>query len=134
MLHQSTYNKQLKTKARKLRRKQTDAESLLWYKLRNKQLLGYKFRRQHPIGKYIVDFYCSKNNLAIEVDGGHHAICKQNIYDKKRTANLIRRGVKLIRFWDSDVLQNTDGVLEIIIRNLEHSEDLTLKPSPTRRG
>jgi very-short-patch-repair endonuclease len=111
------YNPKLKDRARKLRKSQTDAELLLWLKLRNNQL-GYKFRRQFPIGIYILDFYCDEKRLAIELDGGQHNILKQKEYDRIRTENINQYGIKLIRFWDNEVLKNIDGVLEKILDNL----------------
>ncbi|MBI4990534.1 DUF559 domain-containing protein [Candidatus Gottesmanbacteria bacterium] len=79
------YSRNLKDYARNLRRRQTDAERLLWWRLRNRQLAGFKFRRQFPIADYIVDFYCDEKKLAIEVDGGQHTTPKYRQYDIKRT-------------------------------------------------
>ncbi|AEG00128.1 endonuclease domain-containing protein [Methylomonas methanica] len=102
----------LTTNARDLRKNQTDAERLLWQHLRNRQLCGQKFRRQFPIDSFIVDFVCLEVKLIVELDGGQHA--KQIEYDEKRTEQLQKRGFKVIRFWNNDVLQNNAGVLESI--------------------
>lgn len=113
------YNKaELKNKRRVLRKSFTDAERKLWSRLRNKQLFGFKFFRQYSVGPYILDFYCPAAKLGIELDGGHHAQTSQALYDKKRTEYLNEHNVKVIRFWDNDVLKNTDGVLLEINRNL----------------
>jgi very-short-patch-repair endonuclease len=87
----------------------TDAERKLWSRLRNAQLDGYKFRRQAPLGPYVLDFFCEAERLAVEVDGRQHA---ENEDDVRRTAWLITRGYRVVRFWNNDVLQNIDGVLE----------------------
>jgi very-short-patch-repair endonuclease len=88
----------------------------MWSALRDRRLLRYKFRRQHPIGQYIVDFACTKHRLAIELDGGQHA---DNSADESRTVWLERHGWKLIRFWNNDVLNNTNGVIDPILRLLQ---------------
>ncbi len=106
--------------ARELRRNQTDAEKHLWLRLRNRQLEGFKFRRQMPIGRYVVDFICPDKNLVIELDGGHHA--DQVSADKERSRELGNRGYHVIRFWNNDVLSNTEGVLEIIRETLLMSD------------
>lgn len=96
-----------------MRREPTKAEKLLWSKLRNRQLGGYKFRRQHPIGNYIADFYCAEVRLIVEVDGEIHAF--QEAYDRERTEWLEERGYKVLRFINLHVLQHTSGVLEAIL-------------------
>ena len=100
--------------ARHLRREQTDAERKLWAVLRNGQMDGVKFRRQEPIRKYIVDFVSFEKNLFIEVDGGQHAEPTKAQADAKRTKWLESQGFRVIRFWDNEVLQNLDGVYEVI--------------------
>jgi very-short-patch-repair endonuclease len=100
--------------ARNLRKRCTDAERLLWAHLRARQLEGLKFRRQHPIGHYIVDFVCLERRLVVEVDGGHHA--SQRDSDVERDKWLEEEGYSVLRLWDNDVLTNTDGVLEVIRR------------------
>ena len=102
------------SRARELRKRQTLAEAKLWYHLRRRALFGVKFRRQHPIGEYFVDFYCEEAKLAIELDGGGHAGQQQRTYDDARTAELKRQRIRVLRFWNNDVLQNTDGVLQRI--------------------
>ncbi len=94
----------------------TDVERLLWSRLRMKQLGGCKFRRQSPIGLYIVDFVCYQKKLIIELDGGQHA--ENEDYDKKRTDWLEGQGFTVVRFWNTDVLNNIDGVLESVMRHL----------------
>ena len=99
-------------RARLLRDKPTDAELRLWARLRGKQIGGHRFRRQVPIGPYIVDFACLSELLVIEVDGGQHATTLTE--DGERTAYLLRDGFKVLRFWDNDVLTQTDAVMEAI--------------------
>jgi len=100
------------TFARKLRRGQTEAEQRLWSRLRAHQLEGLKFRRQEPIGPYIVDFVCLERSLIIEVDGGQHA--ENADQDAERSAWLRAEGFEVIRFWNHDVLRETDAVVEAI--------------------
>lgn len=103
-------------RARVLRQAQTDAEGRLWSKLRERRLQGAKFRRQHPVGRYIVDFCCPERGLVIELDGSQHA--EQAEADNERSAFLAAQGYRVLRFWDSEVLVETDGVLEAIRRAL----------------
>jgi very-short-patch-repair endonuclease len=100
--------------AKTLRKSQTDAEKLLWKYLRAKQMEGLKFRRQQPIGNYVIDFICLEKSLVIEVDGGQHA---DNKKDKERDAWLKSEDFKVLRFWNNDVLTNMKGVLEVIREN-----------------
>ena len=104
--------------ARELRKSLTDAEQLIWYLLRGRRLCGHKFRRQHPVGCYIVDFYCHEKCLAVELDGGGHADDRQEDYDAERSEFLKDSGVQVVRFWNHDVLCNTEAVLEEIFRVL----------------
>ena len=97
--------------ARRLRKNQTDAEKLLWKILRNRRLLGLKFRRQQPAGPYTLDFYCHDCKLCVELDGGQHYTSEGQQEDKDRTAFLATRGIRIIRFSNLDVLQNIEGVL-----------------------
>lgn len=99
-------------RARSLRKQQTEAESKLWYHLRAKRFFGIKFKRQEPIGPYFVDFVCHPRMLVIEVDGGHHAEPMQEEYDDERTAFLREKGYRVIRFWNNDVFNDIEGVLE----------------------
>ena len=117
------------TFARELRTNQTDAEDLIWEVVRAKRFLGLKFRRQHPCGGYILDFYCDSLKLAIELDGSQHA---ENInYDEKRTAELSKQGIKTLRYWNNDVLTNTESVLEAIFQQVTKlSPALLGSPSP----
>jgi very-short-patch-repair endonuclease len=113
------YNDQnLKPLRQILRRNQTDAERKLWNAIRNRQLLGLKFIRQYSVGNYILDFYCSEKRLAIELDGGQHADEENKKDDDERTAYLNQQDIKVIRFWNNDVLQNIEGVGESIISEL----------------
>ena len=98
--------------ARELRQKQTDAEQLLWGLLRDRRLAGKKFRRQHPVDRYILDFYCHELKLAIELDGGQHSEEATKQYDEDRTRHLNEHGIRVIRLWNNQVLQETDAVLE----------------------
>ncbi len=106
------YSRETLERSRSLRQDQTDAEGLLWLHLRNKQLDGYKFRRQQPIGPYIADFACLSRNLLIELDGGQHV--EGRAYDEKRDAFLQEQGYRVLRFWNHEVFQNCIGVLERI--------------------
>ena len=99
-------------RARALRANATDAERRLWSRLRQKQIDDFRFRRQQPVGPYIVDFFCPEASLIIEVDGGQHAI--REAEDKARTLWLEARGYRMLRFWNNDVLQNIEGVLVTI--------------------
>src|SRR5258708_6848130 len=100
-------------RSRELRTASTDAELKLWSMLRNRGLGGFKFRRQFPIGGYIADFVCIERKLIIEVDGFQHVEREQ--YDRQRTADLNARGFRVLRFWNNDVLENTDDVAEEIL-------------------
>jgi very-short-patch-repair endonuclease len=111
--------------ARRLRRAATDAEQIMWRALRE-FLPAHRFRRQHPIGPFVVDFACPAAKLAIELDGGQHAT--QEAVDAARTAELNRRGYRVIRFWNSDIMDNLAGVLETI------QTELGDKPSPPSRA
>ena len=104
--------------ARELRQKQTDAERVLWARLRNEQLEGAKFRRQQSVGKCIVDFVSFGNKLVIEIDGGQHNEGKMKQRDIVRTKDLEASGYRVLRFWNNDVLTNMDGVLERVMEAL----------------
>jgi very-short-patch-repair endonuclease len=95
----------------------TDVERILWQALRAKQIGGHRFRRQHPIGKYIVDFACIGQQLVIELDGGQHQV--QFEYDEHRTGYLSQHGWQVLRFWNNDVLNNLDGVLTVIAESVD---------------
>ncbi len=96
-------------RAKALRRQPTNAEQRLWAALRARQFANAKFRRQAPVGPYIVDFICTSAHLAIEVDGGQHASATE--YDSERARYLEEQGFRVIRFWNNEVLENLDGVL-----------------------
>lgn len=100
-------------KARNLRRRQTPAETKLWRHLRDRRLGGFKFRRQHPIGRFFVDFYCAACRLVVEIDGDSHA--EQVEYDTARTQRLESRGCRVIRFTNREVCNQLEAVLEAIL-------------------
>ena len=104
-------------RARNLRKNSTNAERKIWYELRARRFLNYKFKRQVCIGPYIADFVCQENKLIIEIDGGQHNI---NItYDRKRTFFLNKKGYRVLRFWNDEVLFELDAVLERIAQVLK---------------
>jgi very-short-patch-repair endonuclease len=105
--------------ARELRKEQTDAENLLWHLLRGRRFCGFKFRRQYPIGGYILDFYCHAAKLAIELDGGGHTSEEQRLYDAERTKVLEGAGLCVLRFWNNEVLNSLEGVLTEIHERLK---------------
>ena len=116
MAHRRTEVKAIRN-ARALRSNMTDAEVRLWQALRMRQLKEARFRRQHAIGSYIVDFCAPRKKLIIEIDGGQHA--EQVVYDTKRTAFLEQRGYRVLRFWNHEVLGDLDAVLEMILDAIE---------------
>ena len=120
-------------RARSLRVDQTRAEAKLWRALSNRQLGGWKWRRQVPRGRYIVDFYCPEAGLVVELDGGQHA--SQAAYDARRTEDLEESGLKVLRIWNNEVLENLRGVCEAILAACggEHP-DLRNIPLPALRG
>ena len=105
--------------ARNLRKNLTPQEKILWGLLRNRQLNNLKFKRQVPIGDYIVDFLCEEKRLVIELDGGQHNEPEYLQYDKTRTFYLLSKGYKVIRFWNNEIDNNLEGVYEEIIKSLE---------------
>ncbi|MBB6186346.1 endonuclease domain-containing protein [Rhodanobacter sp. MP7CTX1] len=115
-------------RARGLRQTMTDAEQALWRHLRNRQLSGFKFRRQHEIDRYIVDFVCTEALLIVELDGGQHA--EQVEYDERPTHQWQAMGYRVLRFWDNDVLVNSESVLEVVMEALAS----TPHPSPLPAG
>jgi adenine-specific DNA-methyltransferase len=104
-------------RARELRTELTDVERRLWFRLRDRRLFGWKFRRQVPIGPFIVDFACAEHRLIIELDGGQHTETVDE--DDRRTTYIEKRGWRVVRFWNSDVIENLDGVLEAITMEIE---------------
>jgi very-short-patch-repair endonuclease len=113
--------------ARDLRQSGTDAERKLWYQLRAERLNGMKFRRQHPVPPYIVDFYCEAMQLVVELDGSQHNV----EFDRERTRFLEMRGLKILRYWDNEVLEQMGAVLEAIVNA---TENRTLTPTPLPVG
>ena len=105
-------------RARQLRREMTDPEHLLWFLLRGRRLGGCKFHRQHPIGPYIADFVCLHHRLIVEADGGQHADARLHA-DERRTQWLKEQGWRVIRFWNGDILQRQNDVLEAIVRAID---------------
>jgi very-short-patch-repair endonuclease len=100
--------------ARSLRGTMTDAEQLAWYCLRRKQLGGFRFRRQHPIERFVLDFYCCDVKLAVELDGGQHNGPDTKTRDNERTEFLESHGIQVLRFWNNEVFTNLEGVLQKI--------------------
>jgi very-short-patch-repair endonuclease len=113
-----SYNKSLKQFSRNLRKNMTDAERLLWSRIRGKQLKGLQFYRQKIIGDYIVDFYCPESKLIIEVDGGQHYSIKGKNKDYLRDGYMQKKGINVLRFSDRDVLKRIETVMEKIWRQL----------------
>jgi very-short-patch-repair endonuclease len=112
--------------ARSLRDQQTDAESSLWYLLRNRRFLGLKFRRQHPMPPYVLDFYCEELKLAVELDGGQHNEDEEAARDGRRDAFMERQGIEVARYWNHDVMQRMEQVLEDLVLRAS----LKVRPSP----
>lgn len=112
------FNRKLKSRARELRKNMTEAERLLWSKVRRKQLKGYQFYRQKNIGNYIVDFYCPVCKIIIELDGGQHLLQEGQEKDRQRDAYLNALGLTVLRFSNRDVFVNTEGVLQKIYEHL----------------
>jgi len=113
-----TYNKKLRSYSRELRKNMTDAETLLWSKVRGKKLQGYQFYRQRIIGNYIVDFYCPKAKLVIELDGGQHYESQGVKKDQIRDEFIQSLGMRVLRFSDREIFKNVDGIIEKIYENL----------------
>ena len=119
---------------RTLRRNATEAERQLWRRLRNRQL-GAKFRRQQPLGRYVLDFYCHEHALVIEVDGAHHYQDQQAEADRDRTAWLEAVGLRVLRFTNREVMTELDRVLEQVSLALDdETREPSLQPSPQGRG
>jgi adenine-specific DNA-methyltransferase len=114
-------------RSRELRKNQTDAERKLWSLLRDRRLGGIKFRRQFPIDKYILDFYAPELQLAVEADGGQHYEHEGAARDAERETVLSAQGMQIIRFSNTDILQNREGVYEVILRTIERRQKT---PSP----
>jgi very-short-patch-repair endonuclease len=108
-------------RARALRRRQTPAESALWRLLRDRRLSGHKFRRQYPVGPYVLDFYCPEAHLAVELDGGGHADERQVERDDIREIQLKIHGVHLLRVWNTELMKDQEAVLTMLLTMLSHS-------------
>ncbi len=118
----------IQERAKELRRKQTDTEIKLWQQLRGRRFVGHKFRRQVPLGTFIVDFVCFERKLIIELDGGQHN--PANEYEVQRRRWLEQGGFRLVRFWDNEVFENLEGVLQVILNALSE-RDVSPSPSPS---
>ena len=122
-------------KSRQLRKNMTPQERKLWYIIKNRQFNGYRFRRQFPLGQYIVDFICREKKIIIEIDGGQHNEIKNIQYDNERTEYLISEGYKVLRFWNNDIDKNIGGVYEKLKEAFEIGGNITPpQPSPAREG
>ena len=128
--------------AKNLRKNQTKQETIVWNLLRNHKIYNLKFKRQYPIGNYIVDFVCHEIQLIIEIDGGQHNDNGHKIYDIERTQYLNLRGYTVIRFWNNEIDNNIEGVYQKIIETIDNikkesvkqSTTLSPNPSPSERG
>jgi very-short-patch-repair endonuclease len=118
--------------ARNMRQVSTDAERKFWWQVRDRRFGGYKFKRQFPIGRYIVDFVCLEAKLVVELDGGQHA--DQTAYDSVRDTYSKARGFRVLRFWNTELLTNADGVLEILSCRLKHPPHPDPLPQQGERG
>jgi len=99
---------------RALRKRSTDAEAVLWHLLRGRRFWGLKFRRQHPLGPFILDFFCTDIRLAVELDGGQHFTSEGQEYDRRRSQYLAQLGVQVIRFSNRELFEEVEGVLEAL--------------------
>ena len=126
--HPSAVPEDLKRYARAMRASMPDAEALLWSLLRNRRLANAKFRRQHVIAPYIVDFYCAERRLVIELDGGQHS--EQQDYDQRRDAFLEQKNITVLRFWNHQMLNETEAVLEEIYRMVSTAITPAVRVSP----
>ena len=117
-------------RARSFRKTPTDAERRLWSELRNRELVGFKFRRQHPLGKRIVDFYCEEAKLAIELDGTGHSYDLKREDDLDREIELYEKGVRILRFSNIEIFESLDGILNFIIYTIDPEKSLWAEPSP----
>jgi very-short-patch-repair endonuclease len=116
--------------AKSLRKSSTDAELLLWRYLRNRSFGGVKFRRQQPFGPYIFDFISLSDRLIIELDGGHHNLEAEKVRDKVRDKFIEDEGFRVVRFWNNDLTDNIEGVLESIRLVLLNEDSPSPRPSP----
>jgi very-short-patch-repair endonuclease len=121
-------------KCRSLRKNQTDAERKLWGALRNRQLMGAKFRRQFPVGAYVLDFYSPEYKLAIEADGGQHYEDEGKQRDEIRRIELSKLGIELLRFGDQEILSNLEGVCESILKTVNRKMNVPPHLDPLPQG
>ena len=129
------YHPKLKELARKLRNKSTKSEIKLWQYLKSKKMMGYDFHRQKPIDNFILDFFCNKLKLAIELDGYTHTFEEIAEKDAVKQERLKELGITVMRFCDEDVMKNTDGVLQVIRCFIEDCEkQRNTPPTPLFRG
>ena len=120
--------------ARKLRREATQPERILWSKLRSAQMDGVSFRRQHPMGPYVLDFYCPSLGIVIELDGDQHGFDKRAVADRRRDHWLRSHGLKVLRFWNFEVRENLDDVLGSIYRSVEETRKSDPLPASPFQG
>lgn len=106
-------------RGRRLRKEPSEAENKMWRLVRRQQLAGLGFRRQHAIGSYVLDCYCPALKLGVELDGGQHAEPAQAAHDRRRTRWLAEKDIKVIRFWNNDVLGNIEGVWTVLMREID---------------
>jgi len=129
------YNKASeKEKRRLLRKNMPKVEVIMWSKLKQKQLLGYRFRRQYSVGSYVIDFFCPELKLAIEIDGTSHFKDGAEYYDSNRQESIEQLGIKFLRFNNAEVYKNLNGVLEVIVDNVQKIRNLPLNPLLTKEG
>jgi very-short-patch-repair endonuclease len=124
------YRENLKSNAQKLRKEMTESEQIFWGRLRKKQILGVQFYRQKPLGNYIVDFFAPKAKLVIEVDGSQHMATPAVIRAQERDSYLGKQNILVLRFNDSEVLRETEGVMEVIFRRLSERISSEIPPLP----
>lgn len=123
------YNKDLVPRAKELRKSMTKAERKIWYEVfRNKQFEELRWLRQRPIANFIVDFYCAKLKLVVEIDGGGHFTQAEKVYDKERTKVLERYGLTVIRFTNEEILKNLAGVHQRLLQYVTTGEECPLSP------
>lgn len=126
--HPARLPEDIRAFAREMRSSMTDAEALLWRLLRNRRIAGAKFRRQHPAGRYILDFYCAEIKLAVELDGGQHS--EAVVYDSNRENWLSAQGIRVLRFWNNQMLTETEAVMEVIYQAVVETSSEQATPFP----
>jgi crossover junction endodeoxyribonuclease RuvC/BirA family biotin operon repressor/biotin-[acetyl-CoA-carboxylase] ligase len=123
-----------RARAKRLRRELTDAERILWSRIKERQLRGWLFRCQHPVGPYILDFACAKLRLAVEIDGATHSTLPERLHDERRARYLAARGWFTVRFWNDEVYRNLHGVVESILERLPPREARALRARRVKRA